>query len=105
MNKSLFLLASTILFFPPVLLADTQMSWQTGKQIFQQNCATCHGRHGEKKAFGRSQIINTLDERHILQALRDRKSGRIQGGGNAVKARLTDTQLQDVAHFVPTLGK
>lgn len=99
------LLAST--FFAATLSIQTTTAEVSplvaqGEQIFHQNCATCHGRHGEKKAFGRSAIINTLDETTIIQALKDRKAGLIQGPGNPVKARLNDEQMKAVAAYLQT---
>ncbi|MDG6897236.1 hypothetical protein A6A19_04305 [Actinobacillus delphinicola] len=76
-----------------------------GQQIFENNCATCHGRHADKKAFGRSAIINQLDQETIVKALQMRKAGLIQGPGNPAKSRLNDEQMQAVAAYIQTLKK
>ncbi len=86
-------------------LASNEIMFTEGQQIFVKNCATCHGQHAEKKAFGHSAIINQFDESAIIKALQLRKSGEIQGAGNKAKSRLNSEQIQAVATYIRTLKK
>lgn len=103
MDKLVLFVLGSMCFYSPSLWADTPENWEKGQQIYQQNCATCHGRQAEKRAFGISSVINTLDEQTLLQALQDRQQGRIRGAGNGVKARLSEQQTLDVVKYITTL--
>ncbi len=44
----------------PVLSASLLMG-ASGESIYQKKCASCHGKMGEKKALGHSNIIKGMD--------------------------------------------
>lgn len=77
----------------------------SGKQLFERNCSTCHGHRGQRPAFGRSAIINTLSTEQIVKALELRKAGIIKGPGNPAKSRLNEEQMKWVAEYIQTLKK
>ena len=81
------------------------MDLASGKQLFARNCATCHGQKGQRPAFGRSAIINTLPAAQIVKALELRKAGIIKGPGNAAKSRLNEDQMKWIAEYIQTLKK
>ncbi|WP_109078507.1 c-type cytochrome [Aggregatibacter kilianii] len=76
-----------------------------GQKVYNRACALCHGKQAEKPAMGQSKIINTFSQDQIIQALQDRKSGKIEGGGNRAKSTLSEQDMQDVAGYVETLKK
>lgn len=74
-----------------------------GEKIYQRACATCHGKSAEKQALGKSAVIGRLKTQEIITALSERKSGKIEGAGNAVKSRLTEQEMKAVAEYIQTL--
>lgn len=95
MNK-LLLSFLMMTFSIPAFSADIEL----GKKAYAQNCATCHGRNGEKKALGRSKILKEMDKSSFVGALQLRQQGLISGGGNAAKKRLTAEQMENIAAFL-----
>lgn len=81
-----------------------QPNLHNGENIFRQ-CRMCHGKNGDKSPMGQAKAINSLSQEEIYQALLARKNGEIDGAGNAVKARLSEQDMQDVAAFIQTLNK
>ena len=98
-KRYLFLLLISFFAF------STQADEWRGQKIFKRSCALCHGNDGEKHAMDQSKIINQMTQSEIIQALQDRKSGKIDGGGNRAKARLSEQDMQDVAEFIEHLPK
>ncbi|MFZ7173654.1 c-type cytochrome [[Pasteurella] aerogenes] len=85
------------------ITASAQPDLAQGEKLFQRNCAMCHGKSAERSALGQSAIINTLKTEDIITALQKRKNGEIIGAGNAVKSRLSEQDMENVASYVPTL--
>ncbi|WP_032092761.1 MULTISPECIES: c-type cytochrome [Pasteurellaceae] len=81
--------------------ADTNL--ERGKRLFNQSCAICHGKQGEKSALNQSIHINTLKTDEIITALEKRKAGEIVGAGNAAKSRLNPEDMQAVADYIQSL--
>jgi len=50
---------SLIKIMLPVLSASMLMA-ASGESIFQKKCASCHGKMGEKKALGQSNVIKGM---------------------------------------------
>ncbi|TNG95123.1 c-type cytochrome [Pasteurellaceae bacterium USgator11] len=86
-----------------VALTDADIA--KGKRQYQQLCAMCHGHNADKQALNSSSIIAGLPATEIVSALHKRKNGEIEGGGNTVKARLTEQDIQNLAAYIETLGK
>ncbi|PJG86442.1 c-type cytochrome [Conservatibacter flavescens] len=93
-------LSALLLSSPALVMANSNL--QNGEKIFRQ-CAMCHGKSAENSAFNESRIIRNLKETEIVTALKDRKAGKVIGGGNGVKARLSEQDMRDVAAFIQTL--
>ena len=85
--------------------AHAEPNPEHGQKVYNRTCALCHGKQAEKPAMGQSQIINTFTQDQIIQSLQDRKSGKIEGGGNRAKSTLNEQDMQDVASYVETLKK
>ena len=96
-------------FYPALLAAvlavslNAQAASEQGEKLFKQTCATCHGKQGEKMAMGQSAIIQQLTEQEIIEALQERRAGKVTGAGNKAKARLTDQDMQNLADFLQSL--
>jgi len=67
-------------------------------------CAGCHGAKGEKKALGKSKVINELAVADIEKALKGYKDGSYGGPMKGLMkgqvAKLTDADIAELAkHF------
>ncbi|PVX40448.1 cytochrome c553 [Pasteurella langaaensis DSM 22999] len=80
--------------------ADNLPDIKQGERMFKLNCATCHGKAGEKQALGQSAVIRNLKKDEILTALEKRKSGEIVGAGNMAKERLNEQDMKNIAEFI-----
>ncbi|PJG82651.1 c-type cytochrome [Caviibacterium pharyngocola] len=76
---------------------------ERGKRLFNQSCAMCHGKQGEKSALDQSALLNTLKTDEIITALQARKAGEIVGAGNAAKNRLSEEDMKSLAEYIETL--
>lgn len=94
------------LTLPLAILCSTVSAY--GQEIngfYQKNCASCHGRSGEKTALSKARKLTTLDEAEIVEALKTRRDGKVKGAGNIVKKRLSDEDIQQLAKYIQTLDK
>jgi len=77
-----------------------------GKAIFQA-CSACHGQKAEKKALGRSQIIQGWAASKIEKALHGYKDGSYGGAMKGVMqaqaSKLSDTDIKAVADYISKL--
>jgi cytochrome c553 len=76
-----------------------------GKGLYQQRCSGCHGRLADKKAMDQAPALNTLSEDVMIEGLKARRDGKIEGKGNRAKANLTDEQIVELAKFINGLPK
>ncbi|OBX09498.1 cytochrome C biogenesis protein CcsB [Gallibacterium salpingitidis] len=102
--KSLTLILSVIIL-TTTTVAQANTDVERGKRLFNQGCALCHGKQGEKSALNQSAIINSLSVDEVVTALQKRKSGEIVGAGNAAKSRLNDDDMKAIAEYLQTLKK
>jgi cytochrome c553 len=80
---------------------------KSGATIYKQ-CASCHGKHGEKRAIGRSAIIAKQKPSLTIKQLRAYKKGSLDlhGMGAVMKknvANLTDKDIKAVANYIAHL--
>jgi len=75
--------------------------------LFSQKCASCHGAKAEKSALNKSQIIATLSEQQITDALKGYQNGTY---GREMKALmqgqakpLNDAQIDALAKYISAL--
>ena len=98
------------------LKATAQGSVDTGKQLYQQRCAPCHGPDG-KANTPTAQALNPKPRDHTEGAYMNQLSNEhlfkvIKQGGTAVgkspimppQADLSDKQVQDIIAFVRSLA-
>ncbi|MBK5142248.1 c-type cytochrome [Budviciaceae bacterium BWR-B9] len=76
---------------------------QTEQKFYNMNCASCHGKKGEKTALNKARPLISLTESQIIEALTERRNGDVKGAGNQVKKRLTDEDIKNLAKFIPTM--
>ncbi|MFD3232230.1 MULTISPECIES: c-type cytochrome [unclassified Rahnella] len=94
----LFSCLSLVLLVPRAAQAE-------GKGIYEQRCSGCHGRLADKKAMDQAPALNTLSEDVMIEGLKARRDGKIEGKGNRAKANLTDEQIVELAKFINGLPK
>jgi len=77
-----------------------------GKELYLK-CAGCHGQNGEKKALGKSAVIQGWDKDETIKALQGYKDGSY---GAAMKAimisqvrTLSDENIEDLGSYLSTL--
>ncbi|WP_159566322.1 c-type cytochrome [Budvicia diplopodorum] len=100
------LLLALLVCSTPVLAQTTPVQTTMAPNLlYKNNCASCHGRFGEKTALGKSRPLTDLTQQEIADGLTARKAGKIEGAGNKVKARLTDEDITALAEFVVTLKR
>lgn len=75
--------------------------------LFSQKCASCHGAKAEKSALNKSQIIATLSEQQIKDALKGYQNGTY---GQEMKAvmqgqakGLNDAQIDALSKYISAL--
>lgn len=88
-----------------LLLTSSPVLAQAPDVLYKNNCASCHGRHGEKTALGKARPLKNLSQQDIAQGLKARRAGEIIGAGNKAKARLSDEDITALSEYVVTLKK
>ncbi|MFK5938631.1 MAG: c-type cytochrome [Sulfurimonas sp.] len=72
-----------------------------------KKCAGCHGQHGERKAMGKSQVINTFTADEIVTALKGYKAGTYGGAMKGLMkgqvSKLDDKQIDSLGKYISTL--
>lgn len=76
---------------------------QSEQKFYNMNCASCHGKKGEKTALNKARPLISLTEQQIIEALTERRNGDVKGAGNQVKKRLTDEDIKNLAKLIPTM--
>ncbi|WP_281772659.1 c-type cytochrome [Haemophilus parahaemolyticus] len=74
-------------------------------KLYRRSCATCHGKTAEKSAIGKSKVVNQLNSAEIAEALIERKNGKVNGGGNTAKRRLSDKEIKVLSEYLPSLKR
>jgi len=77
-----------------------------GKVIFTK-CVGCHGSHGERKALGKSQLIQGWEVSRVVEALNGYKDGSygssMKGVMKSQIAKLSDEEIEAVAEYISKL--
>lgn len=91
-----------------LMVASTMMMASSGAELYTK-CASCHGSMGEKKALGKSKVINTMSEEEIVIALKGYKDGSYGGAMKGLMkgqvSKLTDTDIQTLSAHIADLNK
>ncbi len=92
----------------PVLSASLLMG-ASGESIYQKKCASCHGKMGEKKALGHSNIIKGMDTEKFMNLTKAFATGEEKAMPIAkiVKKQFIDRyneeEIRSVAEYVNKL--
>ncbi|MDX1808535.1 MAG: c-type cytochrome [Sulfurospirillaceae bacterium] len=99
--KKLLLIALSV-------FALNAMAADSAEMLFKK-CTACHGLNAEKKALGKSEIINKWDSKKIEAALNGYKKGTFGGAMKGIMkgqvANLNEAQIKTLAEYIPTLKK
>lgn len=90
------------------VLAFANALMATDVKALAKGCAACHGVKFEKKALGKSKIVNMMSEAEIEKELMDFKSGANSGANKnpvmtAQAKKLSDEDIKALAKYIPTL--
>lgn len=88
--------------------AVLSLSAQSGKELFLQRCAPCHGEKGMQKALGISSLIGKMDKKTLVESLRIYRIGRLSryGRGELMTeqaASLSDRDILKIADYLQSL--
>ncbi|GAA7475003.1 cytochrome c [Helicobacter pylori] len=82
--------------------ANTLMA--TDVKALVKGCAACHGVKFEKKALGKSKIVNMMSEKEIEEDLMAFKNGANKNPVMTTQAKkLSDEDIKALAKYIPTL--
>lgn len=91
-----------------LMIASTMMMASNGADLYTK-CASCHGSLGEKKALGKSKVINTMSEEEIVTALKGYKDGSygaaMKGLMKGQVSKLTDDDISTLATYIANVNK
>ncbi|GAA7985220.1 cytochrome c [Helicobacter pylori] len=86
------------------VLAFTNALMATDVKALAKSCTACHGVKFEKKALGKSKIVNMMSEAEIEKDLMDFKSGVNKNPVMTAQAKkLSDEDIKALAKYIPTL--
>lgn len=81
----------------------------TGKKLYEQRCASCHGKDAKKAALGQSPVIAGQGEQELVDKLEGYRTGRYGGKMKRVMTdqvtKLSREQLRQIAVYVRGLQK
>ncbi|WRE23149.1 cytochrome c [Helicobacter pylori] len=91
------IMALGVLSFANALMA-------TDVKALAKGCTACHGVKFEKKALGKSKIVNMMSEAEIEKELMDFQSGVNKNPVMSAQAKkLSDEDIKALAKYIPTL--
>ena len=84
-------------------LISTMMLASDGASLYSK-CAGCHGSQGEKKALGKSKVINEMNKEDLVTALAGYKDGSYGGPMKGLMkgqvARLSAEDISTLAEYI-----
>jgi len=91
-----------------LMVASTMMMASSGADLYTK-CASCHGSIGEKKALGKSKVINEMSKQDLVIALKGYKDGSYGGAMKGLMkgqvSKLTDDDISTLAAHITDLKK
>lgn len=77
-----------------------------GKKLYK-TCAACHGQKGERKALGKSKIINTMNKKNLLIALKGYKLGTYGGPMKGLMkgqvSKISNSEIESLVLYISSL--
>ena len=87
-------------------LVSTMMLAADGAALYSK-CAGCHGNQGEKKALGKSKVINEMNKEDLVTALNGYKDGSYGGAMKGLMkgqvAKLSNDDVEALALHITTM--
>jgi len=72
-----------------------------------KKCSGCHGQVGEKKALGKSKVINEMSEADLVTAMKGYKDGTYGGAMKGLMkgqvAKLSDADIQSLSKTISSM--
>jgi cytochrome c553 len=91
-----------------LIATSTMMMASNGADLYSK-CASCHGSVGEKKALGKSKVINEMTKEGLVIALKGYKDGSYGGAMKGLMkgqvSKLTDDDISTLAAHITDLKK
>ena len=87
------------------ILTTTSLMAADGSALFQK-CTVCHGIKAEKRALGRSDVIQGWREGKIISELKEFRDEKVDEDAMIMKAQvkgLSDDEIQALAKYITTL--
>lgn len=93
-----------------IIALSSAMFASSAANLYSSKCASCHGTKGEKKALGKSDVINKMSVAKLTTLLKGYKTGKenLHGMGALMKgqvANLSDSEIKNLATYIHSLGK
>ena len=86
-----------------ITLISTMMLAADGAALYSK-CAGCHGSQGEKKALGKSKVINKMSKEDLATALNGYKDGSYGGAMKGLMkgqvAKLSNDDVEALALYI-----
>ena len=90
-----------------LLVTGVALMASDGAALYKK-CAACHGANGEKKALGKSEIINTMSKEELTTSLKEYKAGtrNTKGMGALMKGQVasyTEADITAVSEYISSI--
>ena len=92
------------------LTASSMMAWAVSPQvIYESNCASCHGKKGEKNALGQSGVIQGITTDKFLKSVKGYASGELKANAMAKMVKqnfikkYSEAEIEAVGAYLHTL--
>ncbi len=80
-----------------MLITMSTMMLAADGAVLYKKCASCHGALGEKKALGKSKVINELSKEALVTSLNGYKDGSYGGSMKALmKGQVSNLSKDDI---------
>ncbi|AFI03812.1 c-type cytochrome [Helicobacter cetorum] len=91
-----------VLVFGALALANVLMAAEA--KDLAKGCIGCHGAKFEKKAMGKSKVVNSMTEKEIKEELMAFKEGKKKSPVMEMQAKkLSAEDIKALAKYIPTL--
>lgn len=106
--KIFFIVSLMYITLTAQILPSDRVSTDAGQKLYQR-CAGCHGTYGEKKALGKSAVINTLSKELLVTALKGYQDGTYGAEMKALMKgqvmRYSSVEIEQLAEYIASLDK
>jgi len=87
----------------PIIKSVEKITLAPDAKLLYKRCSGCHGINGEKKALGKSEIIQKWDATQIVNALKGFQSETYKGIMKSQVASLTEKEIDALSKHISTL--